>query len=239
MATSLDWKWSRIFAEGVAIVVSILLAFAIQAWWDDRSEDRLRKDTIEGLLDDFRANQLYATGLRSFQQRAESGNTLLVQALDGADPGTEVVVSDSLLVAAISAPLFPPARATLDEILATGRLGLIRNQNLREALTAWLQVLERVNGHEMAVRQIVTEQVVPLLARQTSLAEVHQKVSAWSDRSTDLDFISTDHVLRSDLELVGVLAHRAYRTGFIVSGQETLISLQARIITELEEELTR
>jgi len=28
--------WRRVFAEGVAIVVSILLAFGIQAWWDGR-----------------------------------------------------------------------------------------------------------------------------------------------------------------------------------------------------------
>ena len=31
--------WPRILAEGVAIVVSILLAFGIQAWWED-SQDR-------------------------------------------------------------------------------------------------------------------------------------------------------------------------------------------------------
>jgi len=32
--------WPRILAEGFAIVVSILLAFGIQAWWEGR-QDRL------------------------------------------------------------------------------------------------------------------------------------------------------------------------------------------------------
>ncbi len=30
--------WLRVFVEGVVIVGSILLAFGIQAWWDEREE---------------------------------------------------------------------------------------------------------------------------------------------------------------------------------------------------------
>ncbi len=30
--------WLRVFVEGVVIVVSILLAFGLQAWWDGRQE---------------------------------------------------------------------------------------------------------------------------------------------------------------------------------------------------------
>ncbi len=30
--------WLRVFVEGVVIVGSILLAFGIQAWWDERQE---------------------------------------------------------------------------------------------------------------------------------------------------------------------------------------------------------
>jgi hypothetical protein len=114
MATSIGWKWSRIFAEGVAIVVSILLAFAIQAWWDDLAENRVRQVTIRGLLEDFEMNQRYVSGLRSFQRRIENANAVLIRSLEETVEGAPIVVSDSLLVAAVSAPLFPPTRATLD-----------------------------------------------------------------------------------------------------------------------------
>ena len=30
--------WLRVFAEGAVIVVSILLAFGIDAWWEGRQE---------------------------------------------------------------------------------------------------------------------------------------------------------------------------------------------------------
>ena len=32
--------WVRITAEGIAIIVSILIAFAIDAWWDERKEEQ-------------------------------------------------------------------------------------------------------------------------------------------------------------------------------------------------------
>ena len=43
MANTNNIQWKRLSAEGAAIVVSILLAFSIEAWWDnykDRSEEQ-------------------------------------------------------------------------------------------------------------------------------------------------------------------------------------------------------
>jgi hypothetical protein len=49
--------WVRIIAEGAAIVVSILLAFGIQAWWEGRQERRVELDILSGLRSDFEANR--------------------------------------------------------------------------------------------------------------------------------------------------------------------------------------
>jgi len=47
MPISRDIPWPRILAEGVAIVVSILLAFGIEAWWSDR---QIRQVVQENLI---------------------------------------------------------------------------------------------------------------------------------------------------------------------------------------------
>jgi hypothetical protein len=41
--------WKRLTAEGAAIVVSILLAFWIDAWWDDRAERTLVRESLEAI----------------------------------------------------------------------------------------------------------------------------------------------------------------------------------------------
>ncbi|MHC4986028.1 MAG: hypothetical protein ACYTFO_07725 [Planctomycetota bacterium] len=47
--------WRRVLAEGAIIVVSILLAFGIQAWWDHRQEARDETVVLAALLDEFQA----------------------------------------------------------------------------------------------------------------------------------------------------------------------------------------
>ena len=45
--------WKRISVEAIAIVASILLAFAIDAGWEDRQSNIARRDLIQGLASDF------------------------------------------------------------------------------------------------------------------------------------------------------------------------------------------
>lgn len=49
--------WGRILAEGVAIVVSILLAFGIQAWWEETNIRSDERGALTSLLDDFSENR--------------------------------------------------------------------------------------------------------------------------------------------------------------------------------------
>jgi hypothetical protein len=48
--------WKRLALEATAIVASILLAFAIDAWWDDRNEAQLERRMLSALLVEFEQN---------------------------------------------------------------------------------------------------------------------------------------------------------------------------------------
>ena len=54
MANTQNIPWKRLFAEAAAIVGSILLAFAIDAWWENRSERETEQWLMERLRADFR-----------------------------------------------------------------------------------------------------------------------------------------------------------------------------------------
>ena len=49
-------NWRLLFAEGLAIVVSILLAFAIDAWWEDRSDRQQLNNGLVNLQTELRSN---------------------------------------------------------------------------------------------------------------------------------------------------------------------------------------
>ena len=48
--------WKRISIEAVAIVASILLAFAIDAWWDRQQQYRLENAMLAAVVDEINAN---------------------------------------------------------------------------------------------------------------------------------------------------------------------------------------
>ena len=51
-------QWPRIFAEGTAIVLSILLAFAVDAWWQERREQANYRAQVETLLSEFKESKI-------------------------------------------------------------------------------------------------------------------------------------------------------------------------------------
>ena len=48
--------WLRVFVEGVVIVGSILLAFGIEAWWDDHQDRAEEQRIFVGLKSEFEQN---------------------------------------------------------------------------------------------------------------------------------------------------------------------------------------
>jgi len=48
-------RW--LILEGIAVLVSIMLAFTIDAWWDDRKEGRKRAELSYSLRMEFEANR--------------------------------------------------------------------------------------------------------------------------------------------------------------------------------------
>src|SRR5687767_10361472 len=60
--------WRRIVAEALAIVASILLAFAIDTWWERRGLAREETVVLQGLLADFQSTAARAAAVRANSQ---------------------------------------------------------------------------------------------------------------------------------------------------------------------------
>jgi len=78
MANTQSIPWRRIGAESAAIVASILFAFAIDAWWDDRQSAADERVFLESLLEDLENKQLRLGNDRKYNEAIlEAVNGLL------------------------------------------------------------------------------------------------------------------------------------------------------------------
>ena len=64
--------WVRLIAQGVSIVASILLAFAIDAWWQSRLEDRAVREILVSLHEEFTVHQATLEGEKAFGAAQEA-----------------------------------------------------------------------------------------------------------------------------------------------------------------------
>lgn len=140
--------WSRILAEGVVIVVSILLAFAIDAWWD-RSQDRAREQAYLRLLEtDLTATLENNARFSANADATDRVNAQLVQAYYK----PLVPPADSLRrwLAMVSQGgwVVQPRLGTAQSLVSSGDLALIRGDSLKLAIRDYLTNMNAFEGFE-------------------------------------------------------------------------------------------
>jgi hypothetical protein len=224
-------------AEFLVVVSGVLVALALNAWWQGRTEAARERAYLSQMLTDFRANEReIADVIRRNSAVAGSANHVYRAAhlpvLPPAD-SIRVWLNDALIVAT------PNLRtSTWEALIHGGELRLIRSDTLRNRLIAFAgdlatsrDLLGKLTDASMANIQLVYRRV-DMYEIQTEQARA---ANGWADLESRFP-VQWEALLR-DLEFVGIVQTtstaargRAYVLGRLQPAVEELIEL-------LEEEL--
>ena len=164
MTNANNIQWKRTAAEGVAIVLSILLAFWIDTWWEDRKETRLEAVYLLELQEDFEQNKSKLEDeIAGFEVIARSMLVLQEQsALES--PSMSVAELNENFGQIINMSTFYPVNRAYTNMTGSGELNLIRGRPLKNALAEYYaaaQVTELVQKtHEMELVQIFQPYII-------------------------------------------------------------------------------
>ncbi len=210
--------------EMVVVVLSILIAFSLDAWRDSTIERRQEQELLSSLLTEFRSNEEQLALRINNHQRLAANAGALADALAGSG-ATEATVPDSLLLSLFVSPTFDPTLGTLEEAQNSGRTGLIQNRELRALLGAWPGLLRDAREEERLAQEMVQNDLYTVFAGTVYVADLMQEGGAWlagrpsetlhgSERSVPvtpaLANFSRQRWLRNNLaalELSGLLTH--------------------------------
>ncbi len=132
-ANSIQWK--RLSIEAGAIVGSILLAFAIDAWWDEQQDRRAESEILSRLHEEFTLNR-DGIGARGTQNRVQVASVELFRLLEAnRDSDEPLVIQNALIYEATITPTVDPATPVLDGLILSGRLDVIRDNGVLTAIT--------------------------------------------------------------------------------------------------------
>lgn len=139
MSVAQTIRWKRLLVEAVAIVGSILLAFAIDAWWDDRSDNIRLARAIQNIADEVRdAREEIVNAVERNTFRMDGIRRFL-----SLEPDELLILPDDSILSfrgVFSTPSpFDSSGYALQGLLAAGNLEIIADDELRSALITWAQ----------------------------------------------------------------------------------------------------
>jgi hypothetical protein len=151
-------RWTLLI-EAVAIVASILLAFSIDAWWDERADRSAERAAVDRLIAEYESNLSLLAVDEDTHQKALAATAQLL-AMTGPDPQllADTAAAGTIMVACLTNPKFSPAQGATDALIASGELRLIGDTQLQAMLTQWhaasedvreWQEIERHHGEEL------------------------------------------------------------------------------------------
>jgi len=134
--------WKRLSVEAAAIVVSILLAFAIDAWWNERQERAEEREVLESLYVEFEANRDEAASVISFHDREIQSVATLMELRQDEILTLPAETVEIMIGSFAIARTFDAVRGSTDALHSSGNLGILRDRELREALTTFVNIVD-------------------------------------------------------------------------------------------------
>jgi hypothetical protein len=221
--------WNRLFAEFTVIVAGVLIALAVDSWWERRQERNHAREYLAQLLVDFQGTERRLRGtIETETQRLEGVNSVIGSALRGPWPQ-----ADSLELPT-GYNYFEPLEGTLSALIQSGDLRLLRNDSVRFELIAFSALLhetETILRHTETLIWNSTERVTVGRARhsQSAARRVANEGRGWGQ----VDVAAA----LNDPEIIGALQLQAAASQIRLFNLGRLEEPTSRIIRLLRAEL--
>jgi hypothetical protein len=187
MSETQSIPWKRIAVETVAIVGSILLAFAIDAWWQNRTERIVEINYLQALQDDLLRSLEYLSEDEAVQKRqVEYLESLLSTNRD--TPYSDELrrwIDDGLF----DVGTYQPQISALRDLESSGQTKIIRNPEIRRALASARQRIDSLEATQRDFQQSQQTLIDPFLVNNFDLS--HLMLDRSGNYETELSVLGT------------------------------------------------
>ena len=238
MANTRQIPWRRILVEGAVIVVSILLAFSIDAWWNIRIEQQREREQLVSMRAEFQAGlsglDEVLTSVQGHAENVESFIALLKAAGD-----ESALIPGPLLGSAITWRTSDVSTSTLDALMSSGDLNLLRNVELRANLASLPAFLLDFTEDEIIAQTFAETEMSVFLARE-GLAEIAyaNRMGVSGPEGIPTLTAPAEINVHSSPELIGMLTARRVHFWYSESGLPQVRSYLQILIEQIDNELT-
>ena len=159
--------------EGAVIVLSILMAFSIDALWEGRGERQQERAILTSLEAEFSAALAVVESVVASHEAREASALGLLQL--SKTPGADLPssVEGQLAAAFLNQRTLNVPTGAVDSYLASGNPELIRNTRLRVLLASWSGLLEENLEDEVREQRLIEGELRPFLMSRTAVGRLY------------------------------------------------------------------
>ena len=163
----------RGIAETAVVVLGVLIALGVDSAWAWRMERIEEHEALERLYVDFTATLGEIEEEIANYETQRGGLARVLEAIsDGGVPAGSGELPDEVLFGAYGTVLLTPPSGALTSLIASGQIGILRNDELRNRLTAWFDLLHAAQNEDAEDRRIYEQVQFPLLWPRAPLRDV-------------------------------------------------------------------
>ena len=146
--------------EVLLIVAGILIAFFLDAWWDDRIDRIEMREALQAVRLDFVSTKAELNTVQEANKiYVENASRLLILEINDV---VNLDAADSLKLANLlptGGLTFDPVLGSVDALISSGQLHKLRNVQLRSAITAWPALMDEIGeDHEILIDMYMAQQ---------------------------------------------------------------------------------
>ncbi len=191
--------WLRVFVEGVVIVGSILLAFGIQAWWDERQERGLVRRDLMSVAQELGVNRESVLWQSDRMERQTLGGAEVLKILEADRDDTTTPLPDTLVFLVTSTvPTLDPSSGALTTLIASGRLTFVDDEDVQGRLSGLGDLIADAQENQVYVNELNATRMYPLTYDQyddAAVIEVYTSFVNLEDRSREPETALVHRVL--------------------------------------------
>ena len=122
-----------------------MVAFFLDAWWDDQIEQKEISDTLQAVYVDFLSTKDELNAVNYANKTYMDGVTKLVSlSLDDIERLDTTAKSDLTYLLPTGGITFDPVLGSLDALISSGQLNRVRNIKLRSLIGAWPSLMDEI-----------------------------------------------------------------------------------------------
>jgi len=225
--------------EIVLVVIGILIALQINSWNQQRIQNKEEQQALINLKQDFEYNYSSLDSILTRTNKAiELQLTILNHTGNKPDPETEAEFNVSLGAIAFLTEYYP-RNGYLNDLLNSGKLGILKNPNLRNRLSSWNSVLNHIKQREFNVQDEI-EKINDDIIKKGSWLNIDAvstdsifKNNPFPKSGFDID----NRVLLGEIEFENKTENVIYQNKALVNGHKTGLILLEEILELIEMEI--